>query len=86
MDDDIRSLIDDLTNTNYENGKINAQIDVLHNLLDREEVRCAERGYSAVIDTKVIRSIFGWSECHEVREIRQRKEAEKAKAEQNDEQ
>jgi len=85
MDDDIRSLIDDLINTNYENGKINALINVLHHLLDREEVRCAERGYSPDIDTEVIRSIFGWSECQEVREIRQRKEADKTKTEQTDE-
>ena len=86
MEDNIRNLIKELTNITYENGSINARIKVLHNLLDGEEVRCAERGYSPNIDTEVIRSIFGWSECHEARGIRQRKEAEKTKAEQNDEQ
>lgn len=89
MDDNTMNIMEKHLNTVYENGTLYAQIDMLRRVVDREDIDTAERGYTskiASVNTDIIRDIFGWNVCHEAREVRERKEAEKAKAEQTDEQ
>lgn len=88
MDDNTMNIMEKHLNTVYENGTMDAQIEMLRRVVDREDIDTAERGYTskvASVNTDLIRDIFGWVLCHEAREARERKEAEKAKAEQTDE-
>lgn len=89
MDGNTMDLMDRHLERTYENGTMDAQISMLHRVVDREDIDNASHGYAdslADIKTEVIRDIFGWELCYEARKVRERKEAEKAKAEQTDEQ
>ena len=82
MDDNIKSLIDDLNNAQYDIGQMSAKISTLHNLVDDEEFSTAERGYpSSAISSVWIRRIFGWGENPKVKQIRDAREAENKKNE-----
>ena len=89
MNDNTMNIMEKHLNTVYANGAMDAQIDMLRRVVDREDIDTAERGYTsklASVNTDIIRDIFGWEVCYEAREVWKRKEAEKTKAEQNDEQ
>ena len=78
MDDNTKSLVDDLNNAYYDKGEMNAQIRALHAVVDDEEISSAEKNYcTSTISTDLIRMIFGWAENPKVKQIRDAKEAEK---------
>lgn len=88
MNDNTMNIMEKHLNTVYENGMMDAQIGMLHSVVDREDIDNASHGYAeglADIKTEVIRDIFGWELCYEAREVRRRREAEKAEAEQTNE-
>ncbi len=88
MDENTMNLMEEHLSRVYENGMMDAQIDMLHRVVDREDIDSASHGYAdglAYIKTDIIRDIFGWEVSYVAREMRKTKEAEKAKAEQTDE-
>lgn len=63
MDDNIKALVDRIEDLSNVNGVMFAQIQMLHSVVDSEDIRCAEHGYTPDIKTEYIRDIFGWDEC-----------------------
>jgi len=78
MNNNIKCMVDDLANTNYNLGAISARVDALHKFVDTEDTRSAESNsmyHTPSIDTNAIRMIFGWDECYDAIKIRREREA-----------
>ena len=61
--DDRTELTKKLVALAEENGRLMAQIDALHRIVDHSETVKSENIIGGDIDPKLIRSVFGWSMC-----------------------
>ena len=80
MNNNVRDLVSDLKDMNYDNGDLNARVGILRNFVDDEDVKSAENNipyHTPSIDTDTIRKIFNWGMCPRARQIMEKREAEK---------
>ena len=63
---------------------LEAEVTLLHRMVDAEETRTMRRGYSRDIDTETIRDVFGWAMCDEAKNAGIEYEAAKAAKEEEE--
>ena len=72
MDDNMMNLIGQLIDAETDNARLNARLDVLHKIVDREEYEATKRQIDrgeqekkpayTTISVSEIRDVMGWSE------------------------
>ena len=62
-----------------ENGQLNAKIDALHRMIDKQDTEAEESYVVSTIPTSYVRVIFGWKLCDGAKNARIEREARIAK-------